>query len=193
MEQAEHEQSLHFLRRGISNFLAGTFFLVLGFQFPTNGIDVNPAQLMSWIIGGALILAAFSVILAVFPVGKGCKGKVEKWETRLSPVLYTISMVQLAINFASFYVNDSVLLLTITGIFLLVVSVAAIYMIKKRNILRDIPSLMLATLAFNALSVTSIFIGASKGQIIPYALIGISLLLITIRRYEKAHMQSSEQ
>ena len=194
MGQAEHAQKLPFLRHGIANFLAGSFFLVLGFQFPTNGIDVTSAQRISWTVGGILILAAFSVIIAVFPVRKGYKGWVEKWETgRLSPVLYTISMIQLTINFALFYVNNSILLLTITGIFLLFVSAAVMYMLKKWNILKDIPRLMLATLAFNALSVTLIFNNASKCQIIPYALIGISLLLITIWRYEKVHMQSSEQ
>ena len=194
MEQDEHAQKLHFLRHGISNFLAGIFFLVLGFQFPTNRIDVISAQRTSWTVGGVLILAAFSVIIAVFPVREGYKGWIERWEARrLSPILYTISMIQLAINFALFYVNNSVLLLTITGIFLLFVLAAVIYMLKKWNILKDIPRLMLATLAFNVLSVTLIFNNANKWQIIPYALIGISLLLVTIWRYAKVHMQSSEQ
>jgi hypothetical protein len=188
MKQAENGQLLDFLRHGVSNFLAGIFLIVTVLRFPTIGIDLKSAQVMSWIIGGVLILAAFSIIVAVFPVCKGYKGWIDKWAPRLLPVLYTISVVQLGINAIMFYANNLLLLLTITGIFLLVLLAAMIYMIKKRNILNYIPTLMLATLTFNTLSITLIFIEVSKWQIIPYAGIGILLLIRTILRYEKEHM-----
>jgi len=189
MEQAENGQSLHFLRHSVSNFLAGIFLIVTVLKFPTIGIDLKSAQFMSWIIGGVLILVAFSIIIAVFPVRKGYKGWIDKWGARLLPVLYTISVVQLAINAVLFYANDLILLLTITGIFLLVLLAAMIYMIKKRGVLSYIPTLMLATLAFNTLSIVLIYIEVNKWQIIPYAGIGILLLIRTIWRYEKEHMQ----
>ena len=189
MEQAEGEQLRRFLRHGISNFLAGTFFIVTGFRFTTDGIDVRSAQYMSWIIGGVLIFAAFSLMLAVFIGGRGYGERIEKWGKRLEPVLYTVSMIQLIFNFVLLYVDNLVFLVTITGIFLLVVLVAVIYMTRRMHILDDIPSLMVATLMFVVVSVTLMFIGASMWQIIPYGLIGIALLLMTIRKYEKAHMK----
>jgi len=189
MEQAENDQSLRFLRHGVSNFLAGIFLIVTVLRFPIIGIDLKSAQLMSWVIGGVLILAAFSIIIAVFPVRHGYKEWIDKWGARLLPVLYTVSVVQLAINTVLFYANDLVLLFTITGIFLLVLLAAMIYMFRKRHILSYIPTLLIATLTFNTLSITLMFLEISKWRVIPYAGIGILLLIRTIFRYEKEHMQ----
>ena len=177
-------------------YLAGIFLIVTVLQVPTipaGGTDVKFAQYMSWIIGGVFIIAAFSVILAVFPVGKGCRGWAEKLDTRLLPVLYTISIIQLTINVALFYAKNLTLLFTITGIFLLVVVAAVMYMIRKRNVLNYIPTLMMATLTFNVLSITLLCIKVSNWQIIPYAGMGVVLLIRTMFRYGKVHMQKSEQ
>jgi len=192
MEQTENEQLLRFLRHGISSFLAGIFLIITVLQLPTiptSGIDVKFAQYMSWIIGGVFIIVAFSIILTVFPICKVYRGWAEKLETRLLPVVYIISIAQLSINVALFYVKNLILLFTITGVFLLVVLVAMIYMIRKRNILNYIPTLMAATLTFNALSITLLFMKVSNWQIIPYSVIGIVLLIRTMLRYEKVHMQ----
>jgi hypothetical protein len=66
-------------------------------------------------------------------------------------------------------------------------------MIRKRNIFNYIPTLMAATLTFNALSITLLFMKVSNWQIIPYAAMGIVLLIRTMFRYEKVHMQKGEQ
>ena len=189
MDQAENDQSLHFLRHGVSSFLAGIFLIVTVLGFPTIAIDLRSAQLMSWIIGGTLVLAAFGIILAVFPVCEGYRQWVDKWGARLLPVLYTASVVQLAVNAVMLYANNLTLLLTVTGIFLLVLLAAMIYMIKKRSVLNYIPTLLLATLTFNTLSIALILIGVSRWQIIPYAGIGILLLVRTTLRYEEVHMR----
>lgn len=156
-------------------------------------MEAGSAQCLSYIIGGTFIIVAFGIVIAAFPVGKAYTEKLETWEPQLLPVLYSISIVQLIINVALFYVSNSTLLFSITGIFLIVVLAALICMIKKRKVLNDIAPLMLATLVFNVLSIVLIFIEVNRWQVAPYLGIGIVLLIRTILIYEKVEKQRGEQ
>lgn len=188
---------LESLREAVSSFLAGSFFIVISLPFLSGGTDDKLAYYVSLVVGGLLIIVGLSEVVEVFLVGKSYGGKIEKWRKRVLADLYMVSWVQLGINVAVLYANGLVLLAVITGIFLLVVLAAMIYgmvrVIRQRNLLANIPFLLASALACNTLCIASVAFGLDRWVTISYGAVGIGLLLLTIRKYEKGHMAKGVQ
>lgn len=180
-----YEDSLNSIKIGSSYFLAGIFLIITVFQMPSTGSDINVVRWFTWLISGTFIITGTVVIVSLFPIKESFKEQIRKLESRVAPTLYTISLVQLAINEAKFYQTHSILLLSITGVFIILVLIAIIYMVVKMGVLKHIPSLMLGSLTFIMITLILMMIENNRWSVLPYGIIGVALLILAILRWDQ--------
>ena len=175
----------HSLRLGIASFFAAGFLITNANGVQFSAADLGLVRFLALVLAGLMILAGFAILTALLCVPSWWKKGARKLELHVTPILFTTASVQLLRYVYDLYRSGSSVMLWVAVGFCVLVLIVSVQLAVKEHVFQSVSLLLTASVAFNTLAALLVYARADRWQVLPYAVIGIVLVILASARYER--------